>query len=363
MTQKNNMNTNTNTIIQSESIKGLLDIGLKHTITSTEVSCMEFFCEPFPKSEWDKAVSFLKKTYDRTSSESQLRFFYQPSTGTWRAWAFPQKARTGLSAEELPDDPKTKIQLAMFPGYSKDNPGGWLLYGTIHSHGKIGAFQSGTDEANEKCQDGLHVTIGKMDEPRFDIHYRFYHKGYKLVVPLSAFFKLNDQATTALNLLPKRFREEAENEMILNDLSIPNPVEYPKEWDDNVIEVVNRSVGFQQEFHRGCYAGTTTYNPNYNGAPYKYVAERADKCLKEIISDPEVIAYFHEHRESLAVDDVEEMVEVFIEDPLFKSIFESVREKYLDYDDIKQAIDRLIPGTDTKTDYEIEQEYMKYLCD
>lgn len=47
--------------------------------------------------------------------------------------------------------------------------GAFQLVGTIHSHNGFGAFHSGVDINDEQNFDGLHVTIGNLDQPYFTI--------------------------------------------------------------------------------------------------------------------------------------------------------------------------------------------------
>ena len=45
----------------------------------------------------------------------------------------------------------------------------YIRIGTIHSHANMSAFHSGIDQDDEANWDGLHITLGKMDEKYFDI--------------------------------------------------------------------------------------------------------------------------------------------------------------------------------------------------
>ena len=42
---------------------------------------------------------------------------------------------------------------------------GWHLFGSVHSHARMGAFHSGTDDKDEAKFDGLHITVGHLDDP------------------------------------------------------------------------------------------------------------------------------------------------------------------------------------------------------
>ena len=44
---------------------------------------------------------------------------------------------------------------------------GYQLVGSIHSHASMAAFHSGLDSWDERYFDGLHITMGRMDQPYF----------------------------------------------------------------------------------------------------------------------------------------------------------------------------------------------------
>ncbi|MGA8141858.1 MAG: hypothetical protein WB948_14390, partial [Desulfobaccales bacterium] len=45
----------------------------------------------------------------------------------------------------------------------RDFPAGLLRLGTIHSHAGLEAFHSQRDEADERHEDGFHLTVGNLD--------------------------------------------------------------------------------------------------------------------------------------------------------------------------------------------------------
>jgi hypothetical protein len=45
----------------------------------------------------------------------------------------------------------------------RDFPAGLTRLGTIHSHAAIGAFHSERDDADERFEDGFHLTVGNLD--------------------------------------------------------------------------------------------------------------------------------------------------------------------------------------------------------
>ena len=99
-----------------------------------------------------KVESFFVKIYELHKSEAVVLLLANPKTQEWRADAPKQKVSTsGLHVKYEQDTVKI--------------PQGFSIFGTIHSHASIGAFHSGTDDKDEYCTDGLHITVGNVDKP------------------------------------------------------------------------------------------------------------------------------------------------------------------------------------------------------
>lgn len=183
------MKVNGNVVEDDVSIEGLLDCKMKHEIKESKGS-MLYTGPKIPPEVWKEILSFFKWCYTTYHSECQVRLFVSLTQNTWRAYAFPQEAKTGMTAREIDND-EAKAQRA---GLNM-NPPDWIYFGTVHHHCGAGAFQSGTDEDNEKGQDGLHITIGKVDEKKHDIHARFYRRGMKFNPDMSWFYDITPALT------------------------------------------------------------------------------------------------------------------------------------------------------------------------
>jgi hypothetical protein len=90
---------------------------------------------------------------------------------------FPQDIIAGLSARELENHPDRAAVLAELGA-------GWSQVGTFHHHCTSSAFMSGTDENDERRQNGLHVTVGRLNCKSADFHSRMTFRGvlYRNVV-------------------------------------------------------------------------------------------------------------------------------------------------------------------------------------
>jgi hypothetical protein len=201
--------------------EGLLEANLEHEISKT-TGTMDYTGPKIPSLEWHKVLSFFRWCQATYKSECQARLFVNPALGTWRIWAFPQKARTGMTAQEIETE-ETKIQRAQFPDPD------WIYFGTIHHHCNGSAFQSSVDRSNEESQDGLHITVGKMDEAEHELHVRFYLGTDEFNPDMSRFWDIG----LATALLPERLSNEIARWQMAQKID----VEFPQQWKDNVIEI------------------------------------------------------------------------------------------------------------------------------
>jgi hypothetical protein len=117
-----------------------------------------------PFDLWSQVVCFLRWTQEQFKEEALITLFYHPADRKWAAWAFPQEPN-GMTIKSLPELQQYKDDRAQFGA-------GWIQAGSVHHHCTTGAFQSGTDTADEINRDGVHITLGHMDKPVLDTHVR-----------------------------------------------------------------------------------------------------------------------------------------------------------------------------------------------
>ena len=100
---------------------------------------------------------FFKYAYIKYTSEAVVMIWYNFNTNKWSV-EVPKQTTTGASVDYERNPKDEEIMRSE----------GFTFVGTIHSHGEMGAFHSGTDDADEIGFDGLHITIGKvMTGPEF----------------------------------------------------------------------------------------------------------------------------------------------------------------------------------------------------
>ena len=218
-----------------KSFAGLLDCAFQHKIQSATAQ-INYKGPAIDAQTWKQVLAFFQWTYDTTHSESQVRLFVNLRDSRWAAWAFPQEARSGMTAKEL-DTPDMKTQRAQFADSE-----GWLYFGTVHHHCSMQAFQSGTDTNNEEGIDGLHITIGKMDAASYDMHARFYLGGFKFEPDMSKFWDIGQNLR---DLLPMDLWDRVARFQMC--AKADPSTEFPAQWKQNLIEV-KQTFPYQNDY-------------------------------------------------------------------------------------------------------------------
>lgn len=186
-----------------------------------------------PMSVYRQALAFMKWSYELTKGESQGRFYLNEETGAWACWIFPQEKSFSLSTKELPDHPGVAAGLALFP-----SP--WEPFGTIHHHCDIGAFQSGTDHADEIKQPGLHITIGHLAKVEYDFHARVSIRGAFYGIDPVEWFELPE----AYQIMPKKVRTVALTCLLTDVVTDAELAAVPQAWKDNLIVTETKLVPY-----------------------------------------------------------------------------------------------------------------------
>ncbi len=94
-----------------------------------------------------KVIEFFKAVYTEHRSEAIILLFYNEETKKYKIIPPMQKV-AGASCDY---DKGITIE-------------GMTMIGTIHSHAQMSAFHSGVDDSDEEHFDGLHITLGDLDE-------------------------------------------------------------------------------------------------------------------------------------------------------------------------------------------------------
>ncbi len=278
------------TVKQLKEVPGIISCVLEHEVTKTKAT-FKWEGPMIQPLVWQQMLAFFKWTHDEYKSESQVRLFVNHKTREWAAWAFPQEAKTGMTAKELDTD-ETKKQRAQF-----SDTEGWLYFGTVHHHCGASAFQSSVDEANEKSQDGLHITIGKMyDVKLYDMHCRLYISGHKFEPKMSWFW----DTEPFFSAIPEDKRmflvDGVEDRIARLQMCQPAPkeVEFPGQWKENVIEIkpVITTTYAGGLGYKGGLWGDDNYNHNWERSYSRSNKTTANTKRDLYIASVELKGYF-----------------------------------------------------------------------
>ena len=223
-------------------------------VTITEASpAMRWTGAKIPDAVWKQIVSFFQWSYEETKSETQVRLMLHTDTGEFKAHAFPQKYGTGMTAKELSDNPDYERQLNEQMG-----GGNWIKFGTAHHHCSTGAFQSGTDSADE-TEMGIHITLGNINGPAHTIHARV-----SLTIPgtLSEDGSVASKATHGYYnavlsdwfhapQLPMPLPDNIREDIVKYQLCTPVPkdqLQFPPCWADNLIKEAVKPITPNREY-------------------------------------------------------------------------------------------------------------------
>ena len=216
-------------VSETKEVPGLLQCHIEYEVKSAK-GRLEYAGPLFQPELWHQVLSFFRWTHKEMNSESQVRLYVNHQLGRWGAWAFPQEARTGMTARELPVPETPEQARQRFASWESEPSDDWLYFGTVHHHCSASAFQSSTDEQNERNQDGLHLTVGRMDAEHHELHARLYLSGNCFEPDLSRFWPV-DPGLAAM-VPPGMLHELARFQM-----GAKVTVDFPDAWRTNLVEV------------------------------------------------------------------------------------------------------------------------------
>lgn len=105
-----------------------------------------------PAAQVAQCIAFFREVYHLYKGEAMLIIAYRDDT---QAYAF-------VAPEQIVSSSKIDYDLPQVPE-------GYVIVGTVHSHGSGRAFYSPTDDHDDNTLDGIHLTIGCLDRPAVEI--------------------------------------------------------------------------------------------------------------------------------------------------------------------------------------------------
>jgi hypothetical protein len=221
--------TNRPQVSEIKEVPGLITCRIEYEV-KTAKGRLDYSGPKFAPEMWHQVMSFFRWTNKEMLSESQVRLYVNHKLARWGAWAFPQVARTGMSARELPTPETPEKARERFASWHSEPSDDWLYFGTVHHHCSTSAFQSSTDEQNEWNQDGLHITVGKMDADQHDLHARFYLGGNCFDPDMSLFWPVDPD-------LAAKVPPGMHNELARFQMCGKVTMDFPDAWRANLVDV------------------------------------------------------------------------------------------------------------------------------
>jgi hypothetical protein len=136
-------------------------LGIMESVTPvSDIPDLEHMVVPYAKMKLSKIpkqifcsiFSLFRKVYQEYRSECVVLLFYNEKK---------KKFRVGV--------PYQKVSFTGTECVKMGSPQGYITVASIHSHCSFSAFHSGTDIADEEYIEGLHITIGDVDEDQFSL--------------------------------------------------------------------------------------------------------------------------------------------------------------------------------------------------
>lgn len=145
--------------------------GLKKTIC--EEPTWELNVPLIPLKLWDTTISFFKEIQKTHDTEAYLQFFYNTEEEEYVLHCPQQEVS------------KASVKYKTDPEFEKDK---YISFMEIHSHGTMGAFFSGTDNADE-TSDRFYGVVGKITSVFPEYKFRLVLGGKHLEVDLFDLFQ------------------------------------------------------------------------------------------------------------------------------------------------------------------------------
>lgn len=136
--------------------------GIVEALVKVEGICFLESVEPrailhlpkIPAVTMARALVFFRKIHEQLNSEANLMLHYRPDGQKSYRFTCPLQEVNAASVEYAAEE---RLE-------------GYQLVGTVHSHNRMLAFHSGVDKVDEFYFDGLHITVGYLDQfPKFSI--------------------------------------------------------------------------------------------------------------------------------------------------------------------------------------------------
>ena len=147
---------------------GIMDslVPVKNISTLEDIeSTAKMNIKKIPGGQFAKIISFFKEVHKEYGAEAIVLLFYNEKSRTYRVVPPVQK----VSAAALDYDRGLSLE-------------GWSMIGDVHSHASMSAFHSGTDHDDELSFDGLHITIGNLNDDNVSLSASIVSNGHRVII-------------------------------------------------------------------------------------------------------------------------------------------------------------------------------------
>lgn len=266
-----------------------------------------------PLHMWKEILAFMKHSYDEVSSETLVYLFYdEAAPQPWLYWVPPQET-AGMTVKSSPEHPDYIAQRALYPD---------TMFGTVHHHCSTSAFQSGTDEADEVNREGMHFTVGKLNNSEtVDVHFRITLGGAHAELDAHTYIEMDESPFKKTCRVPKDVQNQARTQLHKMDVcTLPDITKY--NFASEMNNVSKKTYSYK----------TTNYNPNQRTLGWDYDPDYSSygKSKKNAIED------------DLILDDTQTLAECFVESVLTDWQYEEILQQYYQYNQESAKVSQLM---------------------
>jgi len=281
----------------------------KISILEDVKSYVKLHINKIPSYQFLHIVDFFKKVYTLYHSEAMVLLYYNENKGDYKIII-----------------PKQEVSCASIKYKKEASHGDYSLICSIHSHGNMSAFHSGTDVSDEENFDGLHITLGDIDDKYIDIKASIVSNGTRFVVdPLDYIIGIKEVSiektipsfTSYGNMFPQFGLYDFEHLYEKEEVKKPEKkityetkykciqqLECPKSWFTNVHKEIPKIVQFKTFDH---------FNTDTNINNSNFTVDM--DMLRMAEQDPDYIpcndCAFKEYKVELQKEDLEDMLDEY----------------------------------------------------
>jgi len=203
-------------------------------------------------ADFSSIVEFFKAVYKKHKTESIVKLDYNKFTGKYNIEVPKQKVSgSGIKYENQIREDKKDLQ-------------NWILVGTIHCHGNMGAFHSIVDQHDEKDFDGLHITVGNIDDDYFTLSVSVMSNGNRFKVNPSEYIygleKQNKSIKQPINNIYATYINHVEPEDRYRVITQERVFKFNPIWMNQVSEEVLAPIGKYKKLWENCVAPFSSFH-------------------------------------------------------------------------------------------------------